>query len=137
MVAARSIFSTPNASAIQKWIVEGIARRTGTDPACIDVTAQASGLLDSLDAVDLSGEIANFLGIDVSPALLWEAPSISGLAQLLAQQARRCRRQRRRTEATHESAAAIFSVELSPEEQASLRMCEREGGMLAQTCTIA
>jgi hypothetical protein len=91
MVAARPKFSTPSAITIQDWLVEGIAHRTGIDPAFIDVHAPASGLLDSLDAVDLSGQAAAFLGIEVSPALLWEAASIAELAVALAEQAQRPR----------------------------------------------
>src|SRR6516165_6899877 len=92
MVAARSFLQKPTKMVIRDWLVDGISLRAGIDPASIDVAAPASGMLDSLDAVDLAGEAADFLGIEVSPALLWEAPSIAQLAADLAVRARHARR---------------------------------------------
>jgi acyl carrier protein len=131
MVAARPKFSTPNALAIQSWLVEGIAHRTGIDPAFIDVNAPASGLLDSLDAVDLSGEAAAFLGIEVSPALLWEAKSLAELAAALAEQAGRPRHVLPPKPATPSDSAPLSLAQKSQYERAVLQGAGAESNCVA------
>ena len=76
----------PTAEAISAWLVAKLAERLELDPNTIDTDKELTEYgLNSIEAVNLSGELENFLGYRLSPTLLWDYPTIETLAQYLAE----------------------------------------------------
>jgi acyl carrier protein len=72
---------------IRDWLVSKIAELTGIEPREISVEEPFAAVgLTSSDAVVLSGELEELLGRRLSPALLYDYPSIHILARRLAKQ---------------------------------------------------
>ena len=81
--------STPenstNTDGIQAWLVAKLSERLGLESHEIDVREPlASYGLGSTEAVSLAGELAEWLGRQLSPALVYEYPTIEALARHLA-----------------------------------------------------
>ena len=71
--------------AIQAWLVSRLSDLLGIDPREIDVREPfASYGLGSTEMVGLSGELADWLGRQISPALPYECPTVETLARHLA-----------------------------------------------------
>jgi acyl carrier protein len=70
---------------IQAWLTAQIANLTFVDPVEIDVrdTFNSFGL-SSREAVMLSGDLEDWLGIRISPTIVYEYPSVESLARFLA-----------------------------------------------------
>ena len=82
-VAAREPLA-PAAAALAEWIAARVAVRIKRAPAQIDHAAAFTAFgLDSLALVELSGELAEHLGRDVSPTLLYDYPSIERVSRHL------------------------------------------------------
>lgn len=76
---------TTHRKRIQEWLVDQFSQRLGIKYNEIDVNKPLSGYgLDSKDAINLSGEIEDYLGRSFSPNLLWKFPTIEALAQHLS-----------------------------------------------------
>ncbi|MFV1968725.1 MAG: AMP-binding protein [Pirellulaceae bacterium] len=74
-----------DADEIEAWLVEQIAVRINLSPARIHVTSPFVQLgLSSLDAVEISAELENWLGRNVSPTAVYNHPNIAALAAWLA-----------------------------------------------------
>jgi acyl transferase domain-containing protein/acyl carrier protein len=74
-----------NAEVIQAWLVSKLSERLGIEPHEIDIREPfASYGLGSTEAVSLAGELAEWLGRKLSPALAYEYPTIEALARHLA-----------------------------------------------------
>ena len=74
-----------NAEAIQTWLVSKLSERLGIESHEIDIREPfASYGLGSTEAVSLAGELAEWLGRKLSPALVYEYPTIEALARYLA-----------------------------------------------------
>jgi myxalamid-type polyketide synthase MxaE and MxaD len=74
------------AEVIQAWLVSKLSERLGLDSHEIDVREPFSSYgLGSTEAVGLSGELAEWLGRKLSPALAYEYPTIETLARHLAE----------------------------------------------------
>ncbi|MDZ4344458.1 MAG: beta-ketoacyl synthase N-terminal-like domain-containing protein [Candidatus Binatia bacterium] len=74
------------AEVIQAWLVSKLSERLGIEPHEIDIREPfASYGLGSTQAVSLSGELAEWLGRRLSPALAYEYPTIETLARHLAE----------------------------------------------------
>src|SRR5664280_3824261 len=74
-----------NAEVIQAWLVSKLSERLGIESHEIDVREPfASYGLGSTEAVSLAGELAEWLGRKLSPALVYEYPTIETLARHLA-----------------------------------------------------
>src|ERR1019366_2708644 len=74
-----------NAEVIQAWLVSKLSERLGIEPHDIDIGEPlASYGLGSTEAVSLAGELAEWLGRKLSPALVYEYPTIEALARHLA-----------------------------------------------------
>ena len=70
---------------IQAWLLAKLAERLGIEPHDIDTREPlASYGLGSTEAVSLAGELADWLGRDLSAALVYEHPTIEALARHLA-----------------------------------------------------
>src|ERR1700693_5505585 len=75
-----------NAEVIQVWLVSKLSERLGIASHEIDIREPfASYGLGSTDAVILAGELAEWLGRKLSPALVYEYPTIEALVRYLAE----------------------------------------------------
>ena len=74
-----------NAATIEVWLVSKLSERLGIEPTEIDIREPlASYGLGSTEAVSLAGELAEWLGQQLPPALVYEYPTIELLARHLA-----------------------------------------------------
>jgi acyl carrier protein len=74
-----------NAEQLQAWMVERIAAAVGLDAADIDVDAPfIDHGLDSVAALQLTGELETFLGRPLDATLVFEYPTIATLCRHLA-----------------------------------------------------
>ncbi|MGP1384402.1 MAG: acyl carrier protein [Thainema sp.] len=75
----------PSAEAIELWMIERLANLFQTDINNIDPEVPFDDYgLDSAAAVGLTGELEEWLQRSVSPTLLYDYPTIAGLADYLA-----------------------------------------------------
>jgi len=73
------------AEAIQAWIILRLSEALRVKPYEIDPRLPFTRFgLDSLTAFNLTGDLADWLGRDLSATLLWEYPTIASLSQHLA-----------------------------------------------------
>ncbi|HEY4384992.1 MAG TPA: type I polyketide synthase, partial [Ktedonobacteraceae bacterium] len=73
------------AEAIQDWLIQRLSQHLAIKPEEIELQEPfASYGLSSRDAVILSGDLADWLGRQLSPTLVWEYPNISTIAHYLA-----------------------------------------------------
>lgn len=81
-----------DARAIQAWLIDLIAAEAHLDAAAVDVRDNFSVYgLSSVAAIVLTGDLEDWLGIDLAPTLVWDYPTIERLAQFLAGELRRAR----------------------------------------------
>jgi acyl carrier protein len=74
-----------SAAEIQVWIVAYIAKLLEVAPDEVDVTIPFDRYgLDSSAAVGLTGDLADWLGEDIDPTLIYDYPTIEGLVHYLA-----------------------------------------------------
>ncbi|NJK49038.1 aminotransferase class I/II-fold pyridoxal phosphate-dependent enzyme [Candidatus Gracilibacteria bacterium] len=77
--------SSPCEIEIASWLVARLAELLELDPDEIDRQEDLTEYgLSSVDAVNLSGDLENFLGRRLSPTVVWEYPTIEGLSKYLA-----------------------------------------------------
>lgn len=77
--------NTVSAETIQHWLVTHLAEELGLEPQDMDVHLPLSEYgLDSLVAMTLAGDLEEWLGLQLSPTLLWDYPVIASLAQHVA-----------------------------------------------------
>jgi myxalamid-type polyketide synthase MxaE and MxaD len=77
--------NSANAEVIQAWLVSKLSQQLGIESDKIDIREPfASYGLGSTEAVSLAGELAEWLGRKLSPALVYEYPTIETLARHLA-----------------------------------------------------
>lgn len=89
----KSISQSPNdvydATAITSWLVAQLAERLDLPVEDIEIHKDFTEYgLNSIEAVNLSGNLENFLGRRLDPTLLWDYPNIHALALYLAAQDR-------------------------------------------------
>jgi acyl transferase domain-containing protein/acyl-CoA synthetase (AMP-forming)/AMP-acid ligase II/acyl carrier protein len=76
---------TRKAEAIQSWLVEQVAVRLKVAVRDIDVQAPLALYgMDSVQAVSLAADLEDWLGVEISPTLAYDYPSIEAIAQHLA-----------------------------------------------------
>jgi acyl carrier protein len=69
---------------VRQWLLASVARVVKVTPDQIDGSQRFDTLgMDSLQAVSLSGAIEEWIGEELSPALVWEYPSIDLLVSYL------------------------------------------------------
>lgn len=74
----------PSAAEIQAWLVDYIARELAVDPSTIDVHAPlAEQGLGSRQAILMAGDLEDWLGREIPDTLVWDFPSIHGVATFL------------------------------------------------------
>jgi acyl carrier protein len=70
-----------SAAEIQAFVIDWLAKELKIERQRISPDEQFVNLgLSSRDAVLLSGDLEDWLGRDLDPALLWDHPTIAGLA---------------------------------------------------------
>ena len=66
---------------IQDWIIDYVANLLEIDPEDIDTTIPFDRYgLDSSAAVGLTGDLEDWLGLEIDPTLLYDYPTIESLA---------------------------------------------------------
>ena len=81
-----SLTSAEDATMLQIWLVNQIAERLGLESDEIDIHEDFADYgLNSIEAVNLSGDLENMLGRRLPPTILWDYPNIQELSQYLAQ----------------------------------------------------
>ena len=84
-----SIKKLPTERAIQNWIVNYVAELLEVDPENIDVNIPFDRYgLDSSAAVELSGDLEDWLGRELDPTLLYDYPTFEALAKHLSEECR-------------------------------------------------
>jgi 8-amino-7-oxononanoate synthase len=82
----RSLGSSLSRETIEGWLIDKLAELLEIEPHEINVQKDFSEYgLDSVEAINLSGELENFLDFRLSPTLLWDYQNIEDLAQYLAE----------------------------------------------------
>jgi acyl carrier protein len=77
-----------SADEIEDWVIEQLSAALGFSPSEIDADVPfATYGMSSTDMVTLSGDLEQWLGQSVSPTIAWECPTVSALAQCLAEEA--------------------------------------------------
>jgi acyl carrier protein len=75
--------------AIQSWLTTHLAEQLGLSPEDIDIQKPFTEYgLDSIVGVFLAGDLEDWLGLQLSPTVLWEYPTTYTLAQYLAAELR-------------------------------------------------
>ncbi len=69
---------------IQTWLVEYVNRETGTDKAKIelDVAFDRYGM-DSSAAVGMTGDLEDWLSLELEPTIVYDYPTIAELSEYL------------------------------------------------------
>lgn len=80
------LVSAEEATTLQNWLINQIAERLGLTPDEIDIHEDFADYgLNSIEAVNLSGDLENILGRRLPPTILWDYPNIHELSQYLVQ----------------------------------------------------
>src|SRR5215472_10516589 len=75
----------PSRYTIQDWLVTRLSEVLGVEPQDIDIREPFTSYgLTSVDAVGLSGDLEEWLGLSLSPTLAYEYPTIEILSRHLA-----------------------------------------------------
>ena len=81
-----SNLNTSRAETIQGWLIDKLAEVLEVEPNQIDVGQDFEEYgLESVEAINLSGDLEDYLGCRLPPTLLWDYQNIEALAQYLAQ----------------------------------------------------
>lgn len=73
------------AETIQGWLIDKLAEVLEIEPSQIDIRQDFEDYgLESAEAINLSGDLEEYLGCRLPPTLLWDYPNIEALAQYLA-----------------------------------------------------
>ena len=79
--------SSQKTEEISNWLVSKLAERLELEPLDINIQKDFSDYgLNSVEAVNFSGDLENFFGYRLPPTLLWDYPTIEALAQYLAEE---------------------------------------------------
>ena len=77
----------PNTAEIQTWLVSYLAELLEIEPDEVDVTIPFDRYgLDSSAAVELSGDLEDWLGRELDPTLLYDYPTVEALAKHLSEE---------------------------------------------------
>ncbi len=78
--------TTVTAADAQAWLVDKIAHRLAVTPEAIDPEKYFDEFdLDSTEALILAGELEAWLGFELEATALWYHPTISALAEHIAE----------------------------------------------------
>ena len=83
-VALNGASNASKAEAIQGWLIDKLAEVLELEPNQIDVGQDFEEYgLESAEAINLSGDLEDYLGCRLPPTLLWDYQNIESLAQYL------------------------------------------------------
>lgn len=83
--SVNGIESFESVATIEGWLVSQLAERLGLEALEIDVEEDFANYgLNSIEAINLSGDLETILGRRLPPTLLWDYPNICTLAKYLA-----------------------------------------------------
>jgi polyketide synthase 13 len=69
---------------VVQWLRSRVSSRSGLELEAIDPDEEVSSYgLTSMEAISLTAELEEYLGIRIDPTLVWEHPSINGLVSHL------------------------------------------------------
>ncbi len=72
---------------IQEWLIDYLAQLLDIDPGSVDVTRSFSSYgLDSSATVGMTGDLEDWLGVELDPTLVYDYPTIEQLTDHLAQE---------------------------------------------------
>jgi acyl carrier protein len=81
---------TRDAAAIEAWIVAWLARELGLEAAAVDAREPLVNFgLGSRQAILMTGDLSDWLGVELEPSLAWDHPTIERLSAFLAEEVRR------------------------------------------------
>lgn len=81
-----SLVFSQDAKSIQFWLVAQLAERLGLEPDEINIHEDFADYgLNSIEAVNLSGDLENLLGRRLPPTILWDYPNVAALSEYLAE----------------------------------------------------
>lgn len=84
MIQTNNQTSQKNIQEIQNWIILWLSKELNIETQKIDIQEQFVNLgLSSRQAVILTGELGDWLGIEIDPSLAWEYPTIKQIAEYL------------------------------------------------------
>jgi acyl carrier protein len=70
---------------IEQWLMRAVARSLQVEASAIDRDRRFEEFgMDSVAAVELSGDLESWLGKPVAPTIVWDHPTIAMLAAALA-----------------------------------------------------
>jgi acyl carrier protein len=73
-------------TAIRNWLVAKVAAHLQVEPGEIDATSPLQDFgLDSIAVFNVTGELAEWLGRNLTATLLWDFPTIEALSRHLAE----------------------------------------------------
>lgn len=72
---------------IQSWLTAQLSEKLGIEPSDIDAQAPFDSYgLDSMTALSLVEAGNQFLGLELSPLLIWHYPTLDALSHFLAEE---------------------------------------------------
>ncbi|WP_036482786.1 aminotransferase class I/II-fold pyridoxal phosphate-dependent enzyme [Myxosarcina sp. GI1] len=81
----QNLSNSSKTEVIEGWLIDKLSQILAIEPNQIDVSQDFDEFgLDSAEAINLSGELENYLGCRLSPTLLWDYKNIETLAKYLA-----------------------------------------------------
>lgn len=82
---SQTLSTAPKAEAIQGWLIDKLAEILEIEPNQIDIGQDFEEYgLESAEAINLSGDLEDYLDCRLAPTLLWEYQNIETLVQYLA-----------------------------------------------------
>lgn len=71
----------------ESWMTQWLIARAGVDPGDVELEKPFADYgLDSMTAVEMSGEIEDWSGVELTPIVAWNYPTVSRLSEFIAQQ---------------------------------------------------
>lgn len=82
---ARAGGGRPSAQVIEAWLVGEVAELLGIDATELDPEQELTAYgLSSVTGVMLTGDVEEWLGVQLEPTVAWEYPTVRELARYLA-----------------------------------------------------
>lgn len=71
----------------ESWMTQWLVARAGVAPGDVELDKPFADYgLDSMTAVEMSGEIEDWSGVELTPIVAWNYPTVSRLSEFIAQQ---------------------------------------------------
>lgn len=114
--ALHNLSNSSKTEVIEGWLIDKLAQILAIEPNQIDVSQDFDEYgLDSAEAINLSGELENYLGCRLSPTLLWDYQNIETLAKYLATNLDRVSAKETTTSSEVDALANEGDTKISPE----------------------